>query len=78
MKTAISIPDQIFQSAEALANRMGLSRSELYSKAVAEYIKSNKNQGVTDALNAVYSSENNSLDDELHSIQMYSIDQDEW
>jgi len=39
MKTAISIPDQIFQQAEFLANELGMSRSELYSKAIEAFIK---------------------------------------
>ena len=34
MKTAISIPDEVFRSAERLAQRLGVSRSELYAKAV--------------------------------------------
>jgi len=47
MKTAISIPDPIFQAAEGLAHCLGISRSELYAKAVAEYMKSHKNKNVT-------------------------------
>jgi hypothetical protein len=34
MKTAISIPDAIFEQAEELAQKQGLSRSELYTKAI--------------------------------------------
>ena len=37
MKTAISIPDEVFQKAERLAQRLKKSRSQLYSEAVAEY-----------------------------------------
>ena len=43
MKTAISIPDKTFQAAEMLAQRLGISRSELYSSAILKYIKDNKN-----------------------------------
>ena len=78
MKTAISIPDTLFNSAEDLAKRLGVSRSELYSKAVEEFLKRNKNQGVTDKLNEVYCEESNSLDDELYSMQSQSIGKDEW
>jgi hypothetical protein len=35
MKTAISLPDLVFEEAEALANQLGLSRSELYTKSIA-------------------------------------------
>lgn len=78
MKTAISIPDNVFQSAESLADRMGISRSELYAKAVEAFIESNKNRGVTDALNDVYASASNSLDDHDHSLQIRSLNKDEW
>jgi metal-responsive CopG/Arc/MetJ family transcriptional regulator len=39
MKTAISIPDLLFDEAEKLAQRLGMSRSELYAKALAAYIE---------------------------------------
>lgn len=74
MKTAISIPDKVFQAAEALADRMGMSRSELYAKAVDAFVQANKNQGVTELLNKVYSAESNSLDEETHSLQLRSLD----
>ncbi|WP_293064467.1 MULTISPECIES: CopG family transcriptional regulator [unclassified Moorena] len=45
MKTAISLPDSVFEEAEALAQQMGLSRSELYLKALKAYLKRyNRNQ----------------------------------
>ncbi len=78
MKTAISIPDKTFNSAEALAQRLSISRSELYTKAIEDYLKRNKNQGITDILNDVYRKNSNSLDDELYSIQSRSVDKDEW
>jgi hypothetical protein len=38
MKTAISIPDDVFEQAERAAKRLGLSRSELFTRAVKEYL----------------------------------------
>ena len=38
MKTAISIPDPVFEAADQLAARIGMSRSELYATAVAEFM----------------------------------------
>ena len=38
MKTAISIPDDVFERAERAAKRMGLSRSELFTRAVREFL----------------------------------------
>ena len=38
MKTAVSLPDDLFRLAEAAARRLGVSRSELYANAIAEYL----------------------------------------
>lgn len=55
MKTAISVPDRVFRSAEDLAARLRVSRSELYSNALAEFIKKHQNDLTTARLNEVYS-----------------------
>ena len=78
MKTAISIPDPIFQAAEGLAHRLGKSRSQLYSEAVSEYLESHHNKDVTKILNKIYSNKSNSLDEELTTMQMHSIPKEEW
>jgi hypothetical protein len=54
MKTAISIPDEIFESAEALASRLGVSRSQLYATAIARLIAEHERGQVTARLDAVY------------------------
>jgi len=51
MKTAVSIPDELFREADHLAHRLGISRSELYVRAVAEYIGAHREQSVTERLN---------------------------
>ena len=78
MKTAISIPDQLFQAAEGLAHRLGVSRSQLYAEAISEYTKSHKNQNVTDILNQVYQSESSSLEEDILSMQSQSIPKEDW
>ncbi len=80
MKTAISIPDQILQQAEFLANELGMSRSELYLKAIEEFIREREEGMITEKLNGIYSLQNNSLDDVLNEIQLESIktSNDEW
>ena len=57
MKTAISLPDDLFESADALAERLGLSRSELYATAVAEYLAKHRDEDVTGRLNDVFADE---------------------
>jgi len=47
VKTAISIPDQIFRRAEAAAKRLGLSRSELFTRAAVEFLKAHPPEDVT-------------------------------
>lgn len=78
MKTAISIPDPIFQAAEGLAHRLGISRSQLYAKAVAEYMNAHKNQNVTEILDKIYQDESSSLDDKIHSMQSQSLPKEAW
>ena len=78
MKTAISIPDPIFEEAEALASDLGLSRSELFAKAVARFIAAEKYKSVTEQLNAVYSTEHAVLDDSLAKMQYESIGHEDW
>jgi metal-responsive CopG/Arc/MetJ family transcriptional regulator len=50
MKTAISIPDDLFDDAERLAREQRKSRSRLYGDAVREYVARHSGESVTDAL----------------------------
>jgi hypothetical protein len=80
MKTAISIPPHVFEAAEQLAKRLGMSRSELYTTAVADFIERHGVQGVTQRLNEVYGSdpELSKLDPVFQALQLKSLPQDEW
>lgn len=80
MKTAISIPDPIFEEAERLAKERGLSRSELYAQAVAEYVKDQRHAGVREQLDAVYAAEPaaSDLDPLLRRMQTASLPKEEW
>lgn len=78
MKTAISIPDSVFEAAEKFAQRVGVSRSQLYTKAVKEYLKDHQNDSVTKKLNEVYSEEASCLDRTDHILQYSSLPKDEW
>lgn len=53
MKTAISLPDDVFERAERLARRLRKSRSELYREAVAEYLARREPDAVTEAMDRV-------------------------
>ncbi|MGB6685101.1 MAG: hypothetical protein WBH24_15735 [Candidatus Acidiferrum sp.] len=53
MKTAVSIPDEIFQRAERLARRTSRSRSRLFSDALQEYLARHSPDEITEAMNKV-------------------------
>ena len=78
MKTAISLPDSLFQAAESLAKRTGMSRSELFRAAVTDYIEAHKHDQVREALDAVYSEQPSQLDEELMRMQTMSLPKEDW
>ena len=51
MKTAISLPKDVFEKAERLAIRARKSRSQIYCEALREYVARHSPDDVTDALN---------------------------
>jgi metal-responsive CopG/Arc/MetJ family transcriptional regulator len=53
MKVAISIPDDIFDEAESLARRLNTSRSELYSRALTEFVGNHAPEPLTERMNHV-------------------------
>ncbi|HET6347933.1 MAG TPA: CopG family transcriptional regulator [Candidatus Krumholzibacteria bacterium] len=65
MKTAISIPDDIFDAAEKAARRMGISRSELYQRAVVAFLRRRGSDVVRERLDRVYGKESNRALDPL-------------
>lgn len=78
MKTAISIPDPVFRSAEALARRLKISRSQLYANAVAEFVAKYRRNQLTKQLNEVYSGIEDGIDADLLALQQRSLPDEEW
>ena len=80
MKTAISIPDEIFEQAERLAKSRGWSRSELYANAVSTFVNNERFLGVREKLDAVYgeNAEDSALDPLLTQAQARSIPKEKW
>ncbi len=78
MKTAISLPDQLFRSGDALAKRLGVSRSELYARALAEYLAKNRGDRITDRLNAVAAAEETRLEPALAAAQVRALPREAW
>jgi metal-responsive CopG/Arc/MetJ family transcriptional regulator len=78
MKTAISLPDDLFRSADSLAERLGVSRSQLFATAVAEFLAKHQARKVTDQLNAVYAEQASRLEPGLTTLQARSLPRDPW
>jgi metal-responsive CopG/Arc/MetJ family transcriptional regulator len=55
MKIAVSVPDDVFEEAERLARRTKRSRSEVYSRALAEYVARHSPDRVTEAMDRALS-----------------------
>jgi metal-responsive CopG/Arc/MetJ family transcriptional regulator len=78
MKTAISLPDQLFVEAEQVAKRLHMSRSKLYATAIAQFLKQHGSREVTARLNEVYAKEKSQLDPVLHALQIQSLPHEDW
>jgi hypothetical protein len=77
MKTAISIPKDVFTSAERMAKEMKLSRSALYTEALKEFVRCRKNTGITHQLNEVYAGLDSRLEPGLAAMQRKTWAKDE-
>lgn len=78
MKTAVSIPDALFQQAEIAAKELSLSRSEFYARAVEAFLRAREQSDVTESLNRVYATEPSELDEVWAKMQFSSIPREEW
>jgi hypothetical protein len=78
MKTAVSLPDDLFRRAEAAARRLRVSRSALYAKAIAEFLKGQHGNTITERLNDVYSRNPARVESGLHRAQLKSLEKDAW
>jgi metal-responsive CopG/Arc/MetJ family transcriptional regulator len=78
MKTAISLPDSVFEQAETLAQQLGLSRSELYTKALQAYLKRHNRDQILLRLNQIYSRESSELDPVMARMQFMSLPREDW
>ena len=78
MKTAISIPDDVFAEADRLAQKLKQSRSQLYSRAVREYIAKHSADDVTAALDSLYAAEESAGDEFATSAAKHTLERSEW
>lgn len=78
MKTAVSIPDEVFQEAERLARHTKKSRSQLFSDALREYVARHAPDEVTQAMDRVCTELGDQRDTFLASAARRVLEQSEW
>jgi len=78
MKLDISIPNPVFHAAEELAQKMGVSLSELYTAALNAYVAEHQKENITETLNQVYDEGPSTLEPELVTMQIVLLDGEEW
>ena len=78
MKTAISIPDSVFQDAERLAKRLKKSRSQLYSEAIAEYTARYDPDEITESWNRLADEGLTELDPFVREMGRRILERTEW
>ncbi len=78
MKTAVSIPDEVFEKAERLARRARRSRSEVFSAALREYVARHAPDEVTEAMDRVCAAVNDEPDGFVTAAARRVLEQTEW
>ena len=78
MKTAISLPDNLFKQAESTARKLKVSQSALYATTLKEFLDRQKADAITQKLNEVYSRESAELDPAFARAQFEAIGEERW
>jgi metal-responsive CopG/Arc/MetJ family transcriptional regulator len=78
MKMALSIPDELFASAETLSKRLGVSRSRLYAMALADFVAKHQSRKITERLNAVHAAHDSRVDEGTRRLQGRSLARNQW
>jgi predicted transcriptional regulator len=78
MKTAISIPSELFERGERLARRLGTSRSQLYSRALAEFVARHSADTVTQTMDEVCEELGVGIDDFVRTAAQRALERSEW
>jgi metal-responsive CopG/Arc/MetJ family transcriptional regulator len=78
MKTAVSIPDDVFKEAERLVAELRISRSQVYSRALREFVARHAPDRVTDAMNRVVDAVGPEIDPFSQSASRRALEGVEW
>jgi metal-responsive CopG/Arc/MetJ family transcriptional regulator len=78
MKTAVSIPDDVFEQAESLARQEKRSRSEVYARALSEYVARHAPDRVTEEMNRALEQIDEPADKFVSRAARRSLERSEW
>lgn len=78
MKVAISLPDPLFSAAEHMAEQLHISRSQLYARALSEYLEKRQEAVITQKLNAVYGATPEGVDPAIKKAQLKILGNETW
>ena len=78
MKTAVSLPDDLFDNADEFAERAQLSRSELYARALREYLERHDEDRITAQLDALAAAIDTRVAPQMKRAVRKVLERDEW
>lgn len=78
MKTAVSIPDDLYDRAERLARKLEMTRSGLFSAAVKEFVARHTDDEVTDAMNTALLEIGDQEDPFIREASVRVLERSEW
>jgi len=78
MKTAVSIPDEVFEQAERLARRARKSRSQVFSSALREYVARHAPDEVTEAMDKICAQVGDQRDSFVAAAARRTLERSEW
>jgi predicted transcriptional regulator len=77
MKTAISLPDELFAALDSLARELDVPRSRIVAEALAEYIDKHRLARVTEQLDAIYA-ESPAVNESVRRAQLRILKRSDW
>jgi len=78
MKTAISLPDELFVLADNFAHTLGMSRSELYASAIREYVTNHAKANLVEQINAACDKVETALPNDIAIVTRRKLLEVEW
>jgi hypothetical protein len=78
MKTAVSLPDDVFEEAERLAAELQTSRSQLYSRALQEFVARHAPDRLAEAMNRVVDEVGTGVDEFSQKAAQRALEKVEW